>query len=60
MSHHDESCKKEAERVPEAEAAAGDVCSGIDDPLRRGLCKACGLPVLGLAPFCKDHEAPVP
>lgn len=35
-------------------------CEGIDDPVRRGLCKVCGLPVIGEAPFCKDHELPVP
>jgi hypothetical protein len=35
-------------------------CEGIDDPVRRGLCKVCGLPVIGEAPFCKDHEYPVP
>lgn len=37
-----------------------EVCENIDDPIRRGLCKVCGLPVLGEAPFCKDHEPPVP
>ena len=38
----------------------GDACGDIDDPIRRGLCRACGLPVVGEAPFCKDHEPPVP
>jgi hypothetical protein len=37
-----------------------DTCAGIQDPVRRGLCKACGLPVIGEAPFCKEHEMPVP
>jgi hypothetical protein len=37
-----------------------DRCTGIEDPVRRGLCKVCGLPVIGEAPFCKDHEMPVP
>jgi hypothetical protein len=49
----------------EAGTAAGaegsaDECSAIKDPVRRTLCKACGLPVVGEAPFCKDHEPPVP
>ncbi len=42
------------------EHPSGQVCDGIDDPLRRGLCKVCGNPVLGIAPFCQDHEPPVP
>jgi len=37
-----------------------DVCGDINDPIRRGLCRACGLPIVGEAPFCKDHEPPVP
>jgi hypothetical protein len=37
-----------------------DPCAGIRDPVRRGLCKVCGLPVIGEAPFCKEHEMPVP
>jgi len=37
-----------------------DPCAGIADPVRRGLCKACGLPIIGEAPFCKEHEMPVP
>jgi hypothetical protein len=35
-------------------------CDNISDPVRRTLCKACGMPVVGEAPFCKDHEPPVP
>lgn len=35
-------------------------CESIQDPVRRTLCKACGLPVVGEIPFCKDHEPPVP
>jgi hypothetical protein len=44
---------------PEAQEET-DPCAGIQDPVRRGLCKVCGLPVIGEAPFCKDHETPVP
>ncbi len=35
-------------------------CDSIDERGRRVLCKVCNMPVLGAAPFCKDHEAPVP
>ncbi len=38
----------------------GSACENIGDPIRKGLCKVCGLPVIGQAPFCKDHEPPVP
>ena len=38
----------------------GRSCDNIDDPFRRGLCKLCGLPVVGEAPFCKNHEYPAP
>ncbi|HMK33535.1 MAG TPA: hypothetical protein VK463_00610 [Desulfomonilaceae bacterium] len=48
---------KEAESVAQDRE---DPCAEIRDPVRRGLCKACGLPVIGEAPFCKDHEMPVP
>lgn len=37
-----------------------DECASIQDPVRRGLCKVCQAPVIGEAPFCKDHEPPVP
>jgi len=43
----------------EAQESA-DECAAIKDPVRRTLCQVCGLPVLGEAPFCKDHEPPVP
>jgi hypothetical protein len=39
---------------------AGDPCAHIKDPVRRGLCRVCQLPVVGEAPFCKDYEAPAP
>jgi hypothetical protein len=37
-----------------------DPCAGITDPVRRGLCRVCQAPVVGQAPFCKDHEPPTP
>ena len=37
-----------------------DVCGDINDPIRRSLCRICGIPVVGEAPFCKNHEPPVP
>ncbi len=40
--------------------AGADECAGIRDPVRRTLCKVCNAPVVGNAPFCKDHEPPVP
>lgn len=55
------------ERKQEKEERAGGTgpasyedCESIQDPVRRTLCKACGLPVVGEAPFCKDHEPPAP
>jgi hypothetical protein len=37
-----------------------DPCANITDPVRKGLCRVCQLPVVGEASFCKDHEPPVP
>ncbi|HTY24924.1 MAG TPA: hypothetical protein VMC85_17470 [Desulfomonilaceae bacterium] len=37
-----------------------DECADIKDPVRKGLCRICQAPVIGEAPFCKDHEPPVP
>jgi len=37
-----------------------DECAGIEDPVRRGLCRVCQAPIIGEAPFCQDHEPPVP
>ncbi len=37
-----------------------DECAVIGDPVRKGLCRVCKAPVVGEAPFCKDHEPPVP
>ena len=42
------------------EPQATDPCAHIMDPVRRGLCRVCQAPVIGEAPFCKDHEPPVP
>ena len=52
--------EKYASNESEAHDESEDVCKDIKDPVRRGLCKVCGLPVIGEAPFCKDHELPVP
>jgi hypothetical protein len=53
--------QEEKRRVaPSEEKHEGEACGDITDPLRRGLCKVCGMPVVGEAPFCKDHEFPVP
>ena len=55
----------EKERFPEKEKVAtdpstGEICADIHDPVRRSLCKVCNMPVVGEAPFCKEHEPPVP
>ena len=39
---------------------ASDECASIRDPVRRTLCRVCNAPVVGAAPFCQDHEPPVP
>ncbi len=53
--------QEEKKRVlePEEEHQA-EACDDITDPLRRGLCKVCNMPVVGAAPFCQEHEPPVP
>lgn len=43
-----------------AARAERDDCANIADPVRRTLCKVCNAPVVGNAPFCQDHEPPVP
>jgi hypothetical protein len=35
-------------------------CETIQDPIRKGLCKVCNTPIIGEAPFCKDHEPEIP
>lgn len=62
MSERDEK-KNQIEETAAAgltEAQAGDPCADIKDPVRRGLCRVCQTPVVGEAPFCKDHEPSVP
>jgi len=49
--------KKEAQPT---DPTTGEACADIHDPVRRSLCKVCNMPVLGEAPFCKEHEPPVP
>jgi len=36
-------------------AGAVDDCSSVEGSVKRLLCRACGLPVLGELPFCKEH-----
>jgi hypothetical protein len=48
------------ELLEEKEVGAAKDCDFIDEFGRRALCKMCEMPVLGAAPFCRDHEAPVP
>ncbi|MEW6351089.1 MAG: hypothetical protein AB1646_18685 [Thermodesulfobacteriota bacterium] len=60
MTHHDEEPDEQTRTAHDAYPEGASACDDIHDPLRRTLCKACGLPVLGEAPFCKDHEPPVP
>lgn len=35
--------------------ARGPNCDDIPSPVRRSLCKACSAPVIGAAPFCREH-----
>jgi hypothetical protein len=56
----EESQEKKRRVAKSEEEHEGEVCGDITDPLRRGLCKVCNMPVVGEAPFCKDHEPPVP
>jgi hypothetical protein len=49
----------EQEKVA-TDPTTGEVCADIQDPIRRSLCKVCNMPVVGEAPFCKEHEPPVP
>jgi hypothetical protein len=54
---------KEEFREKDKEATdptTGETCADIQDPVRRSLCKVCNMPVMGEAPFCKEHEPPVP
>jgi hypothetical protein len=62
MSERDEkkSQVEESTAAGSSETQAADPCADIKDPVRRGLCRVCQAPVIGEAPFCKDHEPPVP
>ncbi len=61
MSHNDNEYERDDLDVPVREAqGVNENCDTIEDPVRRGLCKMCGAPVVGEAPFCKNHEFPVP
>jgi hypothetical protein len=54
---------REGEFAPEEEKSRSedaDECASIQDPVRRTLCEVCNKPVIGLAPFCQEHEPPVP
>lgn len=44
----------------ETRAEEADECASIQDPVRRTLCEVCHKPVIGMAPFCQEHEPPVP
>ncbi len=47
-------------KVKDVDPTTGEVCEDISDPVRRSLCKVCNMPVFGEAPFCQEHEPPVP
>jgi hypothetical protein len=56
----DEITETEKEAMKKRLETTGDPCANITDPVRRGLCRVCQAPVIGEAPFCKEHEPPVP
>jgi hypothetical protein len=62
MSEGEEKTGQVEEPAPSGstEVKAADPCADIKDPVRRGLCRVCQKPVIREAPFCKDHEPPVP
>lgn len=61
MQHQDDySTKDVREEADQGTVHGSSECDAIGDPFRRALCKVCGLPVVGEAPFCSDHESPVP
>jgi len=57
MTEQEEFREKEEKAT---DPTTGEVCDDIHDPVRRSLCKVCNMPVMGEAPFCKEHEPPVP
>lgn len=60
MSDKDERKDQAANTQVLAKSQETDPCANITDPVRKGLCRVCQVPVVGEAPFCKDHEPPVP
>jgi hypothetical protein len=42
------------------ESRSPERCEDIKDPVRKGLCRVCQMPVVGEAPFCGNHQPPVP
>ncbi|MGD9819761.1 MAG: hypothetical protein AB7V04_13860 [Desulfomonilaceae bacterium] len=60
MSEKEARKDQEAEIQVLAKSQETEPCSNMTDPVRKGLCRVCQLPVVGEAPFCKDHEPPVP
>jgi hypothetical protein len=57
--------ERNQEKEPESQSGTegvptADPCADIKDPVRKTLCRVCKAPVIGEAPFCKDHEPPVP
>lgn len=60
MSETEDKKGRVEEAAPAGSMEAADLCADIKDPVRRGLCRVCQAPVVGEAPFCKDHEPPVP
>jgi len=57
MTHEEDLGKKEGKDI---DPTTGEACDDISDPIRRSLCKVCNMPVIGDAPFCHEHEPPVP
>ena len=33
-----------------------DVCATVEGPMKKILCKVCGLPAIGDLPFCREHR----
>jgi hypothetical protein len=62
MSDREERNQEKEPESPSRTAGepTADPCADIKDPVRKGLCRVCQVPVIGEAPFCKDHEPPVP
>lgn len=60
MTEPEERSVEKEEFKPRSDEPMGEACDDITDPIRRTLCKVCHTPVIGEAPFCKDHEPPVP